>query len=35
MTELVNLITAQRNDRANAQTIKPRQAADQTLLTLS
>ena len=33
-TELVNLITAQRNYQANAQTIKTQQAVDQTLLNL-
>ncbi|MGC3025572.1 flagellar hook protein FlgE [Burkholderia sp. DN3021] len=33
-TELVNLITAQRNYQANAQTIKTQQTVDQTLLNL-
>ena len=33
-SELVNLITAQRNYQANAQTIKTQQTVDQTLINL-
>jgi flagellar hook protein FlgE len=33
-SELVNLITAQRDYQANAQTIKTQQAVDQTLINL-
>ncbi|WP_146034093.1 flagellar basal body rod C-terminal domain-containing protein, partial [Burkholderia humptydooensis] len=33
-SQLVNLITAQRNYQANAQTIKTQQAVDQTLINL-
>ena len=33
-SELVNLITAQRNYQANAQTIKTQQAVDQTLINI-
>ncbi|RDS97879.1 flagellar hook protein FlgE, partial [Burkholderia contaminans] len=33
-SQLVNLITAQRNYQANAQTIKTQQAVDQTIINL-